>query len=558
MLNTQPKTLSFSIFTSSCLLLSACGGGSSSTPQTNTTTPAKTIEPLSVSGLTEGALVGSNESLVITAKSADLSRATLTLNGEDIATISTSPFEFTATNTSQLAQLPIGHHEISLTGIVDNKEQKINMSFRQDGEYLATYAAVNYVHENAPYELNSTNNIGGIAYLAKEGGWIDIAADADIANTEFDSLYTRELSQANIDLAHTVSNGSYLVNLHFAEIWFNGTTRDGRGARLFDVSIEDNLIADDVDIFAEVGFMSAYTIQQEAVEISDGELNISLKGIIENATINAYSIQRLLNAWDDEDSDSILNFDDKCLGTNEGAEIDDNGCALPPPPPVPSETPIKIDGGMFVEKDGLLVVEMESTDHPQGWKFETGRDAAGAGYLNMLAAQAAWKPSNVKEIINVRIKINNPGKYQFQWRNLITKEGVPSTEHNDSYLKIHADKFYGQKGTNIVCPKQLAPENKCTPSGRTLAGEAVLGYFKVYRSGSPIDQWKWSTFTSDSDGHTIFAEFEKAGEYEIEIANRSDYHAIDRFVLFRDGNETNNVTKSKAQDLATPESDREP
>jgi hypothetical protein len=457
-----------------------------------------------------------------------------------------------------LANLEIGRHILKIKGTIDGKEQELSVSFTQDGDFLATYAAVNYVHENSPYAHDSVTEIDETPYVAVNAGWIDIAADAAIEGTEFDSLYTREFAQPSIDLSHQVSNGTYIINLHFAEIWFNGTTRTGRDSRVFDVEIENTLIADDLDIFAEVGYLSAYMIKEESIAVEDGELNISLVGSKGNAKINAYSIQRQLSAWDDEDGDSILNFDDKCLGTSADTEIDEQGCQLPPPAPEPSDTPAKIDGGMFVEKDGLLVVEMESTDHSDGWEFETGRDATGAGYLNMLAPQAAWKPANIKEIIKVRIKINNPGRYQFQWRNLITKPGVPSTEHNDSYLKIYADKFYGQKEQNIVCPKQLEAENNCVPAGRTLAGEAAQGYFKIFRSGSPIDEWKWSTYTSDSDGHTVFAEFDSAGEYEVEIANRSDYHAIDRFVLFRDGNTANNVNRADALDLTTPESGRQP
>ncbi|WP_158972188.1 malectin domain-containing carbohydrate-binding protein [Paraglaciecola sp. L3A3] len=550
------KKYSTAFLLTTSMLFSACGGSSDpADPTTKPVEPAPTVEPMSVTGISQDELIAANESLIITAKSANLTNTVLILNGKEISSINSAPFQFSASSLAELAELPIGRHEIEVKGTVDGKEQSISFAFKKDGEYLATYAAVNYVYENSPYPVDSITEIAGIPFTAKEGGWIDIAGDAEVEGTDADTLYTRELAGDSIHLAHQVSNGNYIVELHFAEVWFNGTTRAGRDARVFDVKIEDELVADDLDVFAEVGFLTAYTIKNNELLVEDGELNIALEGVIGDAKINAYSIQRLLNAWQDEDSDGIVNFDDKCLGTAESVEIDEDGCALPPDP---GEAPVKINGGIFLEKDGLLVVEMESTDHTDGWKFETGRDATGPGYLNMLAPQAAWKPANIKEVIKVRIKIENPGRYQFAWRNLITKPGVPSTEHNDSYLKIYADNFYGQKGENIVCPKVLEPENQCVPAGRSLAGEAALGYFKIWRSGSPIDVWNWSSNTSDSDGHTVFAEFDDTGEYAVEIANRSDYHAIDRFVLFRDGNESNNVAKSVALDLNTPESAREP
>ncbi|MCF2949490.1 malectin [Paraglaciecola aquimarina] len=515
------------------------------------------IEPMTMTGIKDGDLIAANQNIVITANSGDLTQAALTLNGEVISTLTSAPFEFSSADISQLAELPIGEHQIELSGTVDGEEQKIALTIKKDGEFLATYAAVNYAFEDSPYALDSINEINNIPFTAKAGGWIDIAGDAEIEGTDLDTLYTRELAGANIQLAHQVSTGSYTVELHFAEIWFNGTTRPGRDARVFDVKVEENLVADDLDVFAEAGYLTAHTIKQEFV-VEDGELNIALEGVTGEAKINAYSIQRMLSAWEDEDADAVVNYTDQCLGTEADAEIDEFGCALPPPPPEPGEQPVKIDGSIFVEKEGLLVVEMESTDHSDGWEFETGRNSTGAGYLNMLAAQAAWNPANIKEIIKVRIKVTNPGKYQFAWRNLITKPGVPSTEHNDSYLKIIADKFYGEKGANIVCPKVLEPDNACVASGRKLVGEAALGYFKVWRSGSPIDEWNWSSNTSDSDGHTVFAEFDTAGEYEVEIANRSDYHALDRFVLFRDGNADNNVARTIALDITTTESTREP
>jgi hypothetical protein len=493
---------------------------------------------------------------MLSAQSADLTMAVLSLNGVEIATKTSAPFSFSSADISELDTLIPGRHELSIVGTLGTEEQSVSVNIRKDGEMTATYAAVNYVYNDTPYAVDSTTEVGGVMYNAKAGGWIDIAGNAEIAGTELDTLYTRELSGPSVNIAHNVSNGTYEVKLHLAEIWFNGTSRPGVGARVMDVSIEGELVADDLDVFAEVGYLSAYDIVESAVEVTDGELNIDLTGIVQNAKINAYSIQRVVNAWDDEDSDGVYNADDKCLGTPIDADVDDDGCALPVAPP-PAGNPVKIDGGIFIEANGLLAVEMESTDHPTGWAFESGRNATGQGYLNMTGRQAAWQPNNVTEIITTRIRITNPGRYRFVWRSLITKPGVPSTEHNDSYLKIVADRFYGQKGDNIVCPRVLQDGNTCAPSGRALEGEAIGGYFKIWRSGSPIDEWNWITNTSDNDGHSVFADFDSAGEYEVIIANRSDFHAIDRFVLFRDGNDTDNVSLSDATDTELAESARE-
>jgi hypothetical protein len=48
-----------------------------------------------------------------------------------------------------------------------------------------------------------------------------------------------------------------------------------------------------------------------------------------------------------------------------------------------------------------------------------------------------------------------------------------------------------------------------------------------------LGEWFWRSSTSDNDPHDIFAKFDVAGIYDIEISGRSKFHAIDQFVLFK-------------------------
>ena len=72
-----------------------------------------------------------------------------------------------------------------------------------------------------------------------------------------------------------VPDGEYLINLHFAELWFGATGGGlpGAGRRVFDVSIEGQLVEDDLDIFAEIG-AEAMLVKTHMVTVTDGELNI--------------------------------------------------------------------------------------------------------------------------------------------------------------------------------------------------------------------------------------------------------------------------------------------
>ena len=287
-----------------------------------------------------------------------------------------------------------------------------------------------------------------------------------------------------------------------------------------------------------------------------------------------------LDPNEDDDADGILNGDDQCLVSPINEIIDDQGCSLsqidsdddglkddvdtcdntPPGEMVDtrgcgtSTQNLVVTSG-FIELDGLLVIELESTDYPSGWHLETGHMASGNAYIVWQGGDKFGQPGHGE--ITIPITINNPGIYRFDWRTLVT-EGTRATEANDSWLKILADKFYGQKnGTSlVVCPKGKPASNGCV--GADPEGASSGGWLKVYRSGGPVDEWKWNAGTNDNDKYYVFAEFDTAGVYTLSISGRSNWHGLDRLVLYRQDNASNNVDASVATNIATPESARVP
>lgn len=225
--------------------------------------------------------------------------------------------------------------------------------------------------------------------------------------------------------------------------------------------------------------------------------------------------------------------------------LDDQSDSSEPQPPI-------YTSGAFIEDEGLIVIELESLDYPSNWEEKTG-DGAIDSYLEWLGANNFNNQGEGQ--MNAKIVINNPGTYQFVWRNSI-REGTSTTDSNDSWLKILADRFYGFRASDssVVCPVDQESTNQC--SGDDPEGSSGNGWFKVYRSGGPAANWSWSTRTSDSDAHPIYADFFEPGEYELQISARSKNHAIDRMVLFRSRNDSDNVTESFATDSSRPESDR--
>ena len=215
--------------------------------------------------------------------------------------------------------------------------------------------------------------------------------------------------------------------------------------------------------------------------------------------------------------------------------------------------------GAFIEQNGLVVIEMESTSSlPGSWESATTYSAStspdisnlgsatGGDFIVWQGGQFLGSPGNGS--ISYPVKINAPGTYRFQWRSQVGN-GSSSTEHNDTWLKIEADSFYGQKNSGIVCPKgYTSAENDCT--GSVPEGGGGGGWFKIYSSGTA--NWTWSTNTSDNDAHQIFARFDQAGVYNILISARSSSHVIDRMVLYN-----SSVSTSAATNINNPESPRE-
>ncbi|MFK7933305.1 MAG: T9SS type A sorting domain-containing protein [Saprospiraceae bacterium] len=195
----------------------------------------------------------------------------------------------------------------------------------------------------------------------------------------------------------------------------------------------------------------------------------------------------------------------------------------------------------FHEVGGIVVVEIESTtSNWDAWELQTNRAGfTGTGYLNYRGNDLFNDPGNFP--MHYEIAINKTGKYRFQWRSLIA-QGDSNTEHNDSWLRCRdASNFYAEKPGERVYPHGSGQSPNPEGSGSN-------GWFKVYQNNP--DGWTWATRTSDRDPHEIYMEFDTAGVYTIEIAARSQGHAIDRFVLYHE-----DVNSSTALDTSRPESE---
>ena len=112
----------------------------------------------------------------------------------------------------------------------------------------------------------------------------------------------------------------------------------------------------------------------------------------------------------------------------------------------------------FEEQNGLLTIEMESGIINDN-RWEIGTETENINEQQVETKYLYWTgPESFNSLSNApityKIKINNPGTYRFAWR-MRVGFGDSKGEHNDAWLKIDGEDFYGIKDGAKVYPKPL-------------------------------------------------------------------------------------------------------
>ncbi|OEK08819.1 hypothetical protein A8C32_00655 [Flavivirga aquatica] len=202
--------------------------------------------------------------------------------------------------------------------------------------------------------------------------------------------------------------------------------------------------------------------------------------------------------------------------------------------------PVVETGCPFEEKNGLLIIEAENVQNYDEALFtlETGKvgttNPTGTGYLRYngpdhYGAQVA------AHTVAYKIKINNPGEYQFIWRNVRDPKATTGDAANDSWLLIkdNGARFYGKKGGTEYT---LTKHTKLWVQKSDFVYEC---FGETHQGGKKINSM------------SIWVDFPTAGEYTIEYGGRSNGHSVDRLTLFK-ANQSD-----AAKNVNTPESKQE-
>jgi len=107
-----------------------------------------------------------------------------------------------------------------------------------------------------------------------------------ISNTNAVTLYQSERWGSGVfQYQFGVPNGSYWVNLKFAEIYFTA-----RGQRVFNVAINGQTVLSNFDIVANAGGPNIPCDRQFSTNVTNGQIVIQLTGVVQNPKISAIEI----------------------------------------------------------------------------------------------------------------------------------------------------------------------------------------------------------------------------------------------------------------------------
>jgi len=163
--------------------------------------------------------------------------------------------------------------------------------------------------------------------------------------------------------------------------------------------------------------------------------------------------------------------------------------------------------GAFLEKNGLVVMEIESAPVVGSWQSRTAiANYTGTEYYHNLVGTT----SVGQDTLNYEFTVANAGDYQVQVRSRIA-EGTSNTDANDSYIRL-----VDNTGTSVTpIPNDNVP---------------TTTWYKFYQN--TLNAWVWQASNKDNDPHALAWSLAAGSTYKLQISRRSQGHAIDKIVLW--------------------------
>ncbi|MBI0395417.1 malectin domain-containing carbohydrate-binding protein [Acinetobacter bereziniae] len=236
---------------------------------------------------------------------------TLNLNGKAFKTLSRDECNYTMTeipnsskvvNTCIFKNIPLqaGNNEISASGSLGGKviSDSVNWNLNESNISNINIAAGQIT---SGFQQKSTNLIFGSDNFFKGGfgrnltplGATDPNQDRTLASGFADvgdaAVWKSYRTGKEFEYNIPIPNGSYQVTLGFLEP-LRSTFPEGR---LFNVSANDSLIYNNLDILALTGSYRKATSKSFKVNVKNGTLKLNFQGVIGDAVISNISVKRL-------------------------------------------------------------------------------------------------------------------------------------------------------------------------------------------------------------------------------------------------------------------------
>jgi beta-glucanase (GH16 family) len=208
-------------------------------------------------------------------------RLPLFRDGELIAIDTKAPYQWTVTGTQaglrtfKVRALDSNDHageESRTLSVIDTTASRADVvwALNAGGDAFTAVDGINYLADE-PYTQVTTRQIS-----------------ANISSTHDPKLYQSERFGNQFSYQHLLPNGRYHLTLRFAESIHNAA-----GKRQFSVRVEDKTVVESLDVFSLSGKANtAYDVTIPNVEILDGEINISLKGLVDTAILSALVVSK--------------------------------------------------------------------------------------------------------------------------------------------------------------------------------------------------------------------------------------------------------------------------
>jgi beta-glucanase (GH16 family) len=215
-------------------------------------------------------------------------------------------------------------------------------------------------------------NVGGPAYKAADG--TEFVAEESVSGGEIGTMSQVKGSsdgelygsyrRGDIEIAHSLADGSYDVTFFFAE-----PDEVAGGERLFDAFVEGERVIDDLDVmlFRDGKINSALTVTVPDIVVDDGELNIRFEASAGEPVLSGLTVrtrQRPSEDWELTWSDEF-----------DGDELDATKWSprVWPPRKVNDEDQAYTDRARNIRiEDGHLVIEAHLEDY-EGANYTSGR-----------------------------------------------------------------------------------------------------------------------------------------------------------------------------------------